>query len=120
MGPGPNSEQMQPHMRAVNMSLNQMDVIEHGKGNSDRLSADRYHNKSVNLNDSSNVHVEDSLREAIVPQNSKSSLVNSVNYGIGRPSGSSKSQIGRGSRIAGTAKHQSSKLADQHQKTGQS
>lgn len=103
---------MQSQARAVNMSISQMDATEHGKGNSDRMSGDRQYTKSVNLNDSSNVHVEDSLREAIVPQNSKSSLVNSVNYGIGRPSGSSKSQIGRGSRIAGTAKHQSGKLAE--------
>jgi hypothetical protein len=100
----PHPEKISAQMMAGNAALGQMDGSDGGKGITERLSADYHHKKSLNLNDSSNIHVEDSLREAVVPQNSKGSLANSVNYGIGRPSGSSKSQLGRGQRMATAGK----------------
>ena len=95
------------------------------KGITERISGDYHHKKQLNLNDSSNIHVEDSLREAVVPQNSKSSLGNSISYGAGtRGHGSSKSQHGgRGHhRASATGKSSSNRLTEMnHQsKNGQS
>lgn len=106
------------HMMGTNLQRNGMDARDQAIGITERHIPDQA--KSLNLNDSSNLQVEDSLRESIVAQNSKKSQQNHANYGAGRPSGSSKSHAGRSSKIIGTTKPNSSKLTEQSQKAGQS